>query len=269
MSARASGDFLGFPPPHLGDAPVRLPVLAERASWLALEKPPGVAARQHPFDAGMPDLDTALNRQLAEGKPELARRGADVFGSVFYLDAALAGIVLFAKTHAALASMRNAFGSSEFRCGFRFVAAAPDDAARDGRVIEAPLLPHRRKPKMVPSTAKGKKATTTVRPVATAGGWALWEAETRFFRAHQVRAHAALAACPVLGDALYQGPAPPALRDLLPHRKGPGLAEPAFRGVAACLFRVVMPDGGGRGETEVRMQLPKPMRVLCARLGLE
>ena len=235
---------------------------------MALEKPPGVAVRQHPWERGVPDLDTALNRQLAEGKPELARLGAQVFGSVFFLDAPLSGIALFAKTRPSLAALRNAFGSGGFRFGFRFVAAAPGAGEWDERTIDAPLLPHRRKPKMIPSTAKGKKSATTLRPLAAANGWALWEAEATFLRPHQLRAHAALATCPILGDDCYGGPEPPVLRELLSGRRGPGLSEPAFRGIAACLCRVAVPALEGDGAAQVRMDPPKPMRVLCARLGL-
>ena len=37
-------------------------------------------------------MDAALNTQLQEGKPELLRRGASLFGSVYYLDPAITGL---------------------------------------------------------------------------------------------------------------------------------------------------------------------------------
>ena len=56
---------VGFPPPLLGSAPQRLPILEDAPGWLALEKPAGVGTRAHPWDPHVPDLDQALNLQLA------------------------------------------------------------------------------------------------------------------------------------------------------------------------------------------------------------
>ena len=62
---------VGFPPPLLGEAPIRLPILKDTDGWLAIEKPAGVGMRAHPWDERTPDLDSALNAQLENGKPEL------------------------------------------------------------------------------------------------------------------------------------------------------------------------------------------------------
>ena len=114
---------IGFPPPLLGEKPLRLPVIAETAAWLALEKPPGVGTRAYPWDTE-PDMDAALNTQLREGKPELLRREASLFGSVYYLDPAITGVAVFAKHREALADLRNHFGSGDCRFRFQFISAA-------------------------------------------------------------------------------------------------------------------------------------------------
>ena len=101
---------------------MRLPVLAETADWLALEKPAGVGLRAYPWDSEL-DLDAALNMQLQAGKPELVRRGATLFGSIYYLDPAISGVAVFAKNRDALADLRNRFGSGECTFRFQFVAA--------------------------------------------------------------------------------------------------------------------------------------------------
>jgi len=138
---------IGFPPPLLGEFPQRLTLLAATGDWLALDKPAGVGTRAYPWD-DTPDLDSALNTQFEAGKPELQRTGASLFGSVYYLDPEISGVALFAKNRDALADLRNRFGSGECRFTFRFVAALSEEAAAEFQA-DAPLLPHRVKPKMI------------------------------------------------------------------------------------------------------------------------
>ena len=102
-------------------------------------------------------MDTALNTQLREGKPELLRRKASLFGSVYYLDPAITGVAVFAKHREALADLRNHFGSGDCRFRFQFISAAQPVGSGTSFRADAPLLQHNVKPKMIPSTAKGKK----------------------------------------------------------------------------------------------------------------
>lgn len=217
-SPKVSSAAVGFPPPLLGSAPQRLPILGDAPGWLALEKPVGVGTRAHPWDPGVPNLDQALNVQLQAQKPELERLGARLFASIYYLDPDVAGIALFAKHHEARADLRNRFGSGEGTFRFRFVGGVAPDGA-DKVFADAPLLPHRTKPKMIPSTAKGKKCRTSFRQLARTANRACWEARCGFFRAHQVRAHAAVAGIPVMGDQLYSGPAVPTFSELPSQKK--------------------------------------------------
>jgi 23S rRNA-/tRNA-specific pseudouridylate synthase len=258
---------IGFPPPLLGEKPLRLPVLAETAAWLALDKPAGVGVRAYPWD-DEPDMDAALNTQLQAGKPELLRREAALFGSVYYLDPAISGVAVFAKTRDALAELRNRFGSGECRFRFQFVSSAqPAGSAAELRA-DAPLLPHNVKPKMIPSTAKGKKAFTDFKRIAEApSGWALWEASVDFFRPHHVRAHAAVMEIPVMGDTVYGGAEAPTQRELHPKKQRAGLNFPAFHGLALHLVEVqLVPD---EAESTIFCELPQHLRLLLRRMGLD
>ncbi|WP_169305344.1 pseudouridine synthase [Coraliomargarita akajimensis] len=260
-----NGPAIGFPPPLLGDAPQRFAVLGHGAGWLALQKPAGVGVRAHPWDVGVPNLDQALNLQLEAAKPELAAYDAELLGSIYYLEPEVSGVALFATNREALEALRNAFGSGEFRFVFRFVAQL-QPGLEEGQLLEsdAPLLPHDWKLKMIPSTAKGKKAQTRVRCLSvSSSGWALCEALTCYPRMHQVRAHAAVLGLPVLGDSLYGGPDAPLLRDLMPKKRGPGMAASVFDGLALHLAEVSIPRIGS-----VVAGLPRPFEVLLKRLGL-
>lgn len=288
---------IGFPPPLLGQRPLRLHVLQETDDWMALDKPAAVGTRAHPWDES-PDLDGALNQQLEAGKPELLRSRAGLFGSVYYLDPEISGVALFAKNRDALSHLRNCFGSGEFTFTFCFLAAPeggrspagtkgaasrrrPDVLKTPGPSggtggetfpsafeVDAPLLPHRVKAKMIPSTAKGKKSSTQLtRLAASDHGWALWEAQAGFFRPHQVRAHAATCGIPVLGDERYGGPASPTVREIQPRARRSNPDTAVFQGPAIHLLRVDFPPAGV--GPEVHSPLPKPFALLLKRLGLD
>lgn len=273
---------IGFPPPLLGEKPLRLDVLAATKCWLALDKPAGPGTRAHPWDE-TPDLDSALNVQLEAEKPELQRTGASLFGSAYYLDPEISGVALFAKNRDALTDLRNHFGSGDCKFTFHFVAArgsagvsgtAPSGGGSLEQVelpaafqADAPLLPHRVKFKMIPSTAKGKKSFTQFTPVSESKhGWTLWEAQVNFFRPHQVRAHAATHGIPVLGDELYGGPAAPTVRQLQPRARRSDLNSPVYRGLAIHLSRVEIPQAGEVAVIESAFS--KPFALLLKRLEM-
>lgn len=255
---------LGFPPPYLGDRPLRLPILSETEDWIALDKPADIGTRAYHWDE-TPDLDTALNTQLQGGKPELLRTGASLFGSIYYLDPVISGAVVFAKNRAALATLKNRFGSGECRFRFLFIAQ-PAETETSEWLADAPLLPHRVKPKMIPSTAKGKKCSTVFRCLSRSQlGWALWEATTHFFRPHQIRAHAAVHGIPVLGDTLYGGPEPPTVRQLQPRKQRSDLDLPVYSGLALHLHEL---DLEANDDSTVVSPLPKHLSLLLKRMEL-
>lgn len=249
----------------MGEDPLRLAVLAEAEGWIALDKPAGLAVREYPWDGKCPNLDAALNGQLQAGKPELVRRGATMFGSVYYMDPVMSGVALFAKNRDALTKLKNSFGSAE--CAFRFIfVSGPKPLELEGRfTADAPLLPHNVKPKMIPSTAKGKKSFTDFELLAESEfGFTVWEARTTLFRPHQVRAHASVHGLAVMGDVTYDGPEVPTRRDLLPKKKGGGLNVPAFNGLALHLEQCKIADG-----LDVSSELPKGLSLFLKRLGVE
>ncbi len=257
---------LGFPPPLLGPQPLRLPVLASNEDWVALDKPAAVGTRAHPWDES-PDLDAALNSQLEAGKPELLRTGAQLFGSVYYLEPEIPGVALFAKHRDALTDLRNRFGSGECRFTFYLVAARRAEIPSKFQA-DAPLLPHRVKAKMIPSTAKGKKSFTQFTRAAESDlGWTLWRAEADFFRHHQVRAHAATHGIPVLGDGEYGGPAAPTVRQLQPRARRSDLDAAVFSELAIHLSRVELSLAGGVRVIEAPFS--KSFALLLRRLGLD
>lgn len=257
---------IGFPPPILGEKPQRFSVLAETKGWIALDKPIGFSTRAHPWDS-VPDIDEALNIQLKSGKPELIRRGATLFGSMYYLDPEASGVAIFAKNRDTLARLRNRFGSGESSFRFQFISASQSTTQEPNLECAAPLLPHKVKPKMIPSTAKGKKALTKFRRITeSAKGWVLWEARVTFFRPHQVRAHASVLGIPILGDALYNGPEAPTQRELHPKKLRRGLNLSSYQGLALHLAEVQL--NSDYPENTIISEPHKHLRLLLRRMEL-
>lgn len=259
--------FIGFPSGLLGDSPLRMYLIEETADWIAVDKPAGVAVRQHPWNSGMPDMDSALNKQLQAKKPELLKGGATLFGSVFHIEPEISGVALFAKHRDSLARLRNLVGSEKFRFKFLFVTKADTTGDVSERIADVPLLIHNTKPKMIPSTAKGKKAQTHFRLLHQSSlGWALWEASSSFLRIHQVRAHAAVEGIAILGDVLYSGPEIPLLSELMPKKRTSGICNPVFSGIALHLSEVISPDNPV--TTRLISPLPKYFRLMLKRMQL-
>ncbi|MEM1223643.1 MAG: pseudouridine synthase [Verrucomicrobiota bacterium] len=239
MGQKSELEFVGFPPPLLGDAPFRLAVLANSRDLLALAKPKGVAVREHPWNRETPDMDAALNLQLKNGKPELSRLGAELFGSVYYFEPEVTGVAIFAKNHSSLELLRNSFGSQEMTFRYLLVARFDEANAVDCQTVDTPLLKHRTKHKMIPSTAKGKRARTEFKLLKKSKlGWSLWEATTNYPRLHQIRAHSALISQPILGDTLYGDAQAPSLQQVLPKKLGRRGMFPLFQGIALHLASV-------------------------------
>jgi 23S rRNA-/tRNA-specific pseudouridylate synthase len=260
----ATPPALGFPPPLLGSEPLRLPVLTCTDDWLALAKPPGIAMREHPWNLDFPNLDSALNRQLQNQKPELLRLKATCFGSIYNLDPEFSGLALFGLNRPAIARLREQYGDGRIETRIHFLTR--EDGGAETRTIDAPLLPHNTKPKMIPSTAKGKKCATHFTRLATAGAWSLWEARTGFSRPHQLRAHAALAGIPLMGDVRYDGPPSPSPNDLgLERRRNAAATKPLFHGLAAHLHTLQLP------AEQAPLLAPRSRRLdaCLRRLGLQ
>lgn len=268
MNSAGSKAFISFPPGLITDSSLRIPVIAETAGWIALNKPGGIAVRQHPWNFEGTHLDDGLNRQLLAKKPELTKSGATLYGSVYTIDPQISGVTLFAKHRNNLDQLRNLVGSEKLQFKFLMVTWSTASNGVDELTVDAPLLRHNTKPKMIPSTAKGKKALTHFRCIQkTALGWSLWEARTLFPRLHQVRAHASLGGIAVLGDSLYSGTDVPLLSDLLPGKTQAALARPVFGGIALHLDEVLLPNSKNPSKNiTLKAGLPKRFGLLLDRL---
>ncbi|MGE9296211.1 MAG: hypothetical protein ACQKBV_08010 [Puniceicoccales bacterium] len=193
---------IGFPPPLLGDVPLRLPVAPVADGLLALGLPGGLLSEAHPFYAGQPPVIAAIQAQLRASKPELERLGLEIALGINFIEPEMSGVLLVGVTRPGVERWRNALGSRQLR--FRYDLVARADANLPGILeCDLPLARHRREDRMLVSHKTGKKCTTTFTRVGQLGELDLWRAETLLPRLHQIRVHAMEVGLALPGESLY------------------------------------------------------------------
>ncbi len=176
--------------------PRELVVLLERADIVVLDKPAGIPTQ--PLRAG--ELGTIANA-LAHHFPECAALGDDPRdgGLVHRLDIGTSGVLVAARTAEAYRALRDAFGDKLVEKSYLAIT----EGRPVSRESDAPLA--QRGKKVVVDQTDGLAAFTAFSVERTAQTLALVRCTARTGRMHQVRAHLAHLAAPILGDTLYGG----------------------------------------------------------------
>lgn len=181
-------------------ADLAVPILAETADWVGLDKPagmPSVAQR-------VLDVDTVSNF-LAGRFPETASIAPSVeCGVVHRLDTATSGVLLAARAPRAYQALRAQFAAHAVRKTYRVLVEGRVGAP--GRVaapIRAAPTDSRRVEIARPGERGARPAETSFRPLAAFADFSSLEVEIQSGVRHQVRIHLASVGHPVVGDELY------------------------------------------------------------------
>ena len=153
--------------------------IAETAEWIAIDKPSGMAV-QPARDRARRSAEELLRVQLKQraASPELYL--------VHRIDTGTSGVVLFARTREAAATLSRLFAEREMRKVYLAVAEG---------VIETSLT--------IDTPIDNREAATTIRPLGASDLGTLVEAEIHTGRTHQIRVHLASIGHPVVGDRRY------------------------------------------------------------------
>ena len=215
------------------DAPVPQPELSIRivhadAQVVVSDKPAGMPS--HPLKPG--ETGTAANA-LVGRFPELAQVGtaAREGGLVHRLDTDTSGLLLFARTPSAHASLRAQFTARTVEKGYLALVAGELHASGE---VDLPLAhdPHDARKVRAASDPEwaalhsARPALTRFTPLKLCGGFTLLEVEIATGVLHQIRAHLAFIGHPLAGDPLYGGPELPGLTRHFLHASRLSFAHP-------------------------------------------
>lgn len=172
------------------DAPQEFEVLWDDAHLLAVNKPSGL-----PTLPGGGFMENTLLRLVQKQTPNA--------NPVHRLGRATTGIVLFAKTRQAAASLFADWNTAKVEKIYR--AVAQGIAEQDAYEIDTPigLVPHPRIGWVWAASAGGKPSRSTAKVMGRGAGSTIFEVSLHSGRPHQIRIHLASIGHPLVGDPLY------------------------------------------------------------------
>lgn len=176
---------------------IPLDVIYEDADLAAINKPAGMVV--HPAHGN--ETGTLVNAALARW-PEMRRvTGEERAGVVHRLDKDTSGVLVMAKTSAALKSLQAQFKARTTTK--RYLALIEGVPASSRGVIEAPIARDPRQRKRMAVVPKGRPAVTRYELIEEFGSHSLVDIDLLTGRTHQIRVHFAWLGHPVAGDRVY------------------------------------------------------------------
>lgn len=194
----AAGDVPEPEPFSVEPEALLLAVLYEDADILVLDKPAGLVV--HPSTTG--SSGTLVNALLHQCRDLPGINGVIRPGIVHRLDKDTSGVMVVAKTEAALAELGRQFKERDVEK--TYLAIVHGMFGEQAGIIEAAIGRHpTERKKMSTHTRRGRAAVTHWGLLEAFSGYSLLEIRPQTGRTHQIRVHLASVGHPVLGDALY------------------------------------------------------------------
>lgn len=176
---------------------IPLDIVYEDDQVVVVNKPAGMVV--HP--AFGHSSGTLVNAVLARW-PEIASFSEPSrAGIVHRLDKDTSGVLVVAKTRAALESLRAQFKGRDVRK--RYIALVEGAPETPEGVIDAPIGRDPAQRKRMAVRHDGREAVTEFRVIEHFAGYSLLEVYPKTGRTHQIRVHLAFIGHPVAGDTVY------------------------------------------------------------------
>jgi 23S rRNA pseudouridine1911/1915/1917 synthase len=210
--------------------PMPLPIVHEDEALLVIDKPAGLVV--HPAAGNW--RGTLMNGLLAHHAAAVTLPRA---GIVHRLDKDTSGLMVVAKTPAAYDALVAQLAARTVQ---REYLALAKGRWGEPRCVDAPVGrdPRSRIRMAVVGEARGgKPAQTDIEALAETPKASLLHCRLRTGRTHQIRVHCAHAGHPLFGDAVYGGPALPALQRQALHAARLTLQHPVTGQTLQCMAR--------------------------------
>lgn len=229
---------------------------------LALDKPAGLPVSPDRDDPQRTNLIQLLHAAIAGGKLWARERGLNYFMNAHRLDSETSGVILFAKSKAALVALANLFGSEKTLK--KYVALTQGTPAEDKFEVDAKLAPHPLKIGVQHvDPQNGKKSKTKFEVLERFSGYTLLKCEPLTDRTHQIRVHLRHAGLPIVGDQIYGGKQLWLSRLKPDYRLKPGREErPLISRVALHAEELTLPHPVTRETVVLTAPSPKDLKVV-------
>jgi 23S rRNA pseudouridine1911/1915/1917 synthase len=175
---------------------IELPIIYEDETCVVINKPVGVLA--HSKGDFNPEATVAswLGSRVKGMKGDRA-------GIVHRLDRATSGVMICAKTPAALAWLQKQF--SQRKVQKTYIALVKDQLKEPEAIIDMPIERNPKAPATFRVGAGGRPALTHYKVIEASEHYSLLELKPTTGRTHQLRVHLAQIGHPIVGDTLYGG----------------------------------------------------------------
>lgn len=181
-----------------------IPVLFEDEQLLALDKPAGLLTSPDCLTPERPSLMKLLHDGIAAGKPWARERNLVYLANAHRLDLETSGVLLLAKSKAALVALADEFGSE--KPVRKYVALVQGVPPEDAFAVTEKIAPHPVKTGLMRIDSRhGKKAKTEFAVLERFSRWSLVRCVPHGERAQQIPLHASHANFPVVGNETHRG----------------------------------------------------------------
>jgi len=184
---------------------IELPILYEDDDCVVIVKPVGLLTHSKGVFNPEPSVATWLHNRIVDetlldaDKDSLNSRA----GIVHRLDRATSGVMICAKTPAALQWLQKQFAERNVKKTYMAVIQGTLDPSE--AIIDMPIERNPKAPATFRVGVRGKHAETTYKVLQSNSTHSLVELRPKTGRTHQLRVHLAYQKHPIVGDTLYKG----------------------------------------------------------------
>jgi len=245
-----------------------IPVLYEDEHLLALDKPAGLLASPDRLDPKRPSLMTLLHAGIEAGKPWARERNLSYLANAHRLDGETSGILLLAKTKAALVALADYFSTEN--PSRNYLALVQGVPLWDEFFVAEKIGPHPSLTgQMRIDSRNGRKSKTEFAVLEKFSRWSLLRCTPRMERVQQILLHASHAGFPVVGDEAHGGKKLWLSRLKKDFHLKPGREErPLLSRPALHLEEMNLPHPVTQEPLSIKCEWPKDLRVAVKYLRL-